>query len=67
MMAQPGERKKSRPSRVRELWRAVEKDYNDTLPADLSYIDTLPDDERVRDEFVRLPYDAPRDREECCW
>ena len=59
--------KKEKSSRVEKLWEAVGRDYADTIGLDLSYIDKLTIDERIKDEFVRLPYDAPRVREECNW
>jgi hypothetical protein len=56
-----------KPSRMRDLWESVTKDYEDTASADLSYIDRLSDDHSIRDEFVRLPYDTPQPVEECRW
>lgn len=66
-MPKTDEKKADKHSRVRELWNGIEKDYGESLASDLSYIDALPDDDRVRDEFVRLPYDVPRDRQEYRW
>jgi len=64
----PAKENKAKPSsRVKELWKTLGRDYADTVGSDLSYIDSLSIDERIKDEFVRLPYDAPRVKEDCCW
>ena len=64
-----GKTQTHQPSRVREMWEQLVRDHlraNDDQ--EWEFIDRLPEDNHgTKDEFVRLPYAAPRRSEECLW
>lgn len=65
MMATHTKNPSGKKSKVRALWTDVESRYFDLVSIDLGYIDRLAD-ERVKDEFVHLPFETAR-QGRCAW
>lgn len=60
--------KTEQPSRIEKLWKDLAEAYSGEADNDdYSFLDRIDAPEEFRDEYVRLPYDAPPKQNECQW